>query len=271
MAKRKTKKNKNYLPNARRSVRNATLDSLRGLAIALMIFDHIAWQFFQVNIAFDTVRFWTRLSMPLFCVLMGYFLASRHAPSNAASGGGESEKQMQPPPRLNWSRFAQIAMAAAVLNVFYYTQYGQLEVLASLLVSYCAFALFSTLGIQQCFGFAVLAAFAFDFDPSRIAVREGKELFDFPVSVVLAIVATGVVHRNYGPILGMSSALVLLLAGMIVNPPTVYVLWFTPLAVLLVILGERFSEVHVPVLEWIGRYPLAIYVAQYMLLFLLAG
>lgn len=236
-----------------------------------MIVDHIAWQFFDVLIAPGTVRFWTRLSMPLFCVLMGYFLASRWSATGLAASGRASKETERPGPVLNWSRLGQIALAAAVLNVFYYTRYGQLEILASLLVSYGVFAVFTASGGQRWFGLAALAVFGFDLDPTRIAVREGRELFDFPISVVVAIVAIGAILRNHGAILAVVSSLAMLAASWIVAPPTVYVIWFVPLAVLLVVLGERFTKVQVPALEQIGRYPLTIYTAQYLLLFLLAS
>ncbi len=52
------------------------LDAVRGLAIVLMIVDHVAGILFDLPIEVDNVRMLTRLSMPLFSVLMGYFLAA---------------------------------------------------------------------------------------------------------------------------------------------------------------------------------------------------
>ena len=53
------------------SSRNYCLDSLRGLAIVLMIVDHVAGILYGQNIGESWIRFATRLSMPLFCVLTG--------------------------------------------------------------------------------------------------------------------------------------------------------------------------------------------------------
>ncbi|MFK7737661.1 MAG: TraX family protein [Pirellulaceae bacterium] len=68
------------------NARYLSLDVLRGLAILLMVLDHVCWLFGDSRIAPDSLRIITRLSMPLFCVLTGYLaLASTFKQSRAAS------------------------------------------------------------------------------------------------------------------------------------------------------------------------------------------
>ena len=83
MAKQSRRTRQRPIPAARRETPSSrtvkpprtrlhSLDALRGLAIVLMIVDHVCGILLSINIEFAGVRFWTRLSMPLFAVLMGY-------------------------------------------------------------------------------------------------------------------------------------------------------------------------------------------------------
>lgn len=232
-----TRKKKKSHPSTQAlpSSRNGCLDSLRGLAIVLMVIDHVAFLFFDSPIAVDSIRFPTRLSMPLFAVLMGYFLTAR----------GEK----------GWSRLLQVAAATVAINIVYYELYQQLEILASLLACTILF-----LGIGRWFAILALAVFVYPLDPTTT-------LFNFPMSVVACCVAQGVILRWQGWQIAMATSLFALAGLWLVEPPSSYLLYFLPVATLLVAVGERYRELAVPWVSGIGRYPLTAYLAQYFILF----
>ncbi len=215
-------------------VRNACLDTLRGIAILLMIVDHIAAIVFDVRIEPNTIRIATRLSMPLFCILMGYFLAS--------------------PGKTNWNRFFQIVLATIAINLVYFTVYRQVEILASLLVCYVLFLL-----VRAKFAVAVLAVYLFPWDLS-------VGLFDYPLTVVASCVAQGMVLRQWGLKFALLSAAIISAGGLVVTPPTWYVLLFVIPATLLIGWGAGHAGRSVTWLAFVGRYPLSFYLAQYYIL-----
>ena len=248
-SKKSSKKKAAAAAPAQAPERNACLDSLRGLAISLMIVDHIAWLFFSQPIEPNSIRMLTRLSMPLFCVLTGFFVLRRRS--------------------TNWERLFQVALAAAAVNLAYFTLYGKVEILAALLLCYLAIA-----GIGSWF---LLGSVAFLLYPLDVT----SSFFDFPMSVVATCVAVGGVQRRIGWPAAMVLS-VLIATGLMfdrffsdgfrwVAAPTVYVLLMLPLAVTLTGAGQFRPHWRVPGLEWIGRYPLSIYVGQYLLLLLLAN
>jgi hypothetical protein len=214
--------------------RNQTLDALRGLAIALMIVDHIAGLWLFIDIEPTSIRFATRLSMPLFASLMGYFLASSQIS--------------------NWHRFWQIAAAAAALNLFYFTLYGQVEILASLLVAYLLHAALGPLFV----GLFVTAYF-YGVDPS-------VAYFDYPLSVVVACVAQGAILKRHGWRIGLLTSLLICLSLPLIEPPTRYVVFFFPIAIALIAWGAAHPQYRVKGLDFIGRHPLTVYLAQYAII-----
>lgn len=214
--------------------RNATLDSLRGLAIGLMIVDHVAGVFFSVDIAPDTLRFLTRLSMPLFAILMGFFLASST--------------------KTNWKRLLQLGGASAAMNILYYYVYEELEILASLLVCYLGY-----LALGRNFVWCFVGAYFFLQDPSR-------ELFDYSISVVATCVAQGVIVRRFGWPIAAFAGLLILPAAWFVTAPTQYALFFILPASMLVAAGQASPRWAVPGLETLGRYPLTAYLTQYAII-----
>lgn len=210
------------------------MDTLRAIAILLMIVDHIAGIWFEVNIEPTSVRFLTRLSMPLFCLLMGYFLQSNE--------------------RLHWKRFSQLAAATVAINIAFYSLYGKVEILASLLVCYCLYA-----GLRSSFVLLFVAAFFFPWDPST-------EYFDFPLTLVATCIAQGVILKRYGLPVAVATSLLSLLAVMLVTPPGVYVIYFVLPATLLVGGAAARPQISVPWLTQLGRYPLTVYLTQYFII-----
>ncbi len=207
-----------------------------------MIVDHVAGVIFSVRIEPDTIRFATRLSMPLFAVLLGFFLASST--------------------KTHWKRVLQLAAAAVAINLFFYFvyhglnyhKYDKLEILASLLVCYVAHLI---LGRQLVWCFA--AAYFFLHDPTR-------ELFDYSVSVVVTCVAHGVILKIYGWRVASIAGLLVLPATIFVTTPTQYAIYFILPAVWLVAWGSLFPKLLVPVVETLGRYPLTTYLTQYFII-----
>lgn len=230
--------------------RLASLDTLRGLAIVLMVVDHIAWLFGDSQIAPLHIRFFTRLAMPLFCALSGYLLARPNRPS-----------------ALNPRRLGQVAGAAAVVNLAYFLcfpQYGKVEILASLLVCYLIYGMlgrWTMLLLPSCWLLPWDAAAAY---------------FDYPVTVVMTCVASGMLLRELGSVRALVGCGVVVGGVLLSTPiqavpvlvptPTVYVLYFLPLALLMV-----FAAAHWPRIQWVpltqlGAQPLRMYVGQYLVL-----
>ncbi|MEM1071058.1 MAG: TraX family protein [Planctomycetota bacterium] len=223
--------------------RNHTLDSLRGLAIALMIVDHVVGIVIGLSIQDSIIRFCTRLAMPLFCVLMGYFLREDR--------------------RFEWHRPAQILAAAFAVNMLFFPYYGTIEILGTLLLAYLAFV-----AAGRHFPWFVLVIAFYRFDPLR-------SFFDYPPTMVIAFVAQGAMLRRHGLVPALVS-------GMWLSSGAVWIhalepnfvnhrlcLFILP-ATLLVYLGQRFPTVKSPGFDWLGRHPLAVYVVQYYLVFLAA-
>jgi hypothetical protein len=222
--------------------RHAGLDSLRGLAIALMIVDHFAGIVLQISIH-DSLRLATRLSMPLFCVLMGYFLQTER--------------------RLRLDRLGQILAAAIVANLLFWPYYHRIEILGSLLVAYLVF-----LAAGRFFPALVLSILLYPVDPLA-------RWFDFPPTIAVSFVAQGMLLRRWGmPAAGLSGA-ILVAAGLWIQemePGGVNhkLCWFVLPATLLVYLVEPWKSARITLLHWAGRHPLSCYLAQYFVIFALA-
>lgn len=262
--------------------RIAPLDGLRGLAIVLMIVDHAAYYLWQIPIAPTSLRMATRLSMPLFCILMGYLLADRRIAN---------------PTAIHWKRFYQLCGATALATVIFYTAHQKFEILASLLICY---SLFIVAGNALAVG--LLAVFATPYDPTSV-------WFDYPVPLVLGCVAQGIILRHYHWQWAMASGAVLTAATLVVPAPSQYVLWYVLPATMMIAWGagqwnttsarepahssrasrglrptgntnnhrdrsspQPVSAWHHPAVAWlvgIGRYPLTVYLIQYLVIFAL--
>ena len=260
--------------------RNHGLDSLRGLAIVLMIVDHVAGILYGQNIGESWIRFVTRLSMPLFCLLTGYFVGGRvlalasSAKVKNAQSSKEPIKQVAYWQTVPWNRLGHVALAAAVLNYAYYQIYGQLEILCSLLVCY-----FLMYGLRSFFAISLLGFLLFQVESQQLVSPENgsRLLFDYPVSVVVSCAAVGFVVGRWDSKLAVLPAFAIPIVarqswgdGMIVTLPSIYVLYFLVPAVVLLEASRCFPKCQMPFLAWIGRYPLRIYVAQYLIILLFA-
>lgn len=222
-----------------RKPRNAALDVLRGVAILLMVVDHVAYFNFNVPIELTSLRIVTRCSMPLFCSLMGYFLVSKD--------------------RVNWIRFYQLLFAAAAVNVAFFTLYNKLEILASLLVCYVLY-----LGFRSWLCFAFVAVYFSQLDPSVL-------WFDYPLPIVLSCVAQGMILRKYGGRVALVTGCLITVGMLFVPPPATYVLIYVVPASLLIAWAAKYPEMnparwHLQPLQFAGRYPLTVYLAQYFII-----
>ena len=223
--------------------RNAALDSLRGLAIVLMIIDHAAGILLNVSIDYDTVRFWTRLSMPLFCVLMGFFLVKK--------------------PHFPDQRFFEIVLAALLINVLYLPLYREVEILGSLSVAYLLFQ-----WLPRWFPYLVGAAVLVNLDLTRI-------VFDYPLTIACSFVAQGVILRRFGGNVAFWTG-VFLSTGIAwfgwqkPSDVTHLLCYFILPATGLVHWGSLRPQQSIPFLAWLGRYPLTTYLTQYYILFAIA-
>lgn len=244
-------------PRGVKSPRQPALDALRGLAILLMIVDHAAYYLWDVPLAPHTIRIVTRLSMPLFCGLMGYFLAGRA--------------------NINWDRFYQLCLAVITINLAFFSVHHKLEILASLLIAYILF-----ICCRNWLTFAVLAVYLAPWDPTLA-------WFDYPLPIVIACVAQGMMLRRFGVIAALASGLLITLAAFVVPAPSVYVLFYVIPATWLIACAADHPQLPLtsPPLKWLrlnllgrnmlrlhwlavlGRYPLTTYLAQYYILFAL--
>ncbi|MGB0598607.1 MAG: hypothetical protein ACPGLY_18110 [Rubripirellula sp.] len=218
------------------------MDSLRGLAIGLMLVDHSAGILFGLTIRDSPVRWVTRLAMPLFCVLMGYFLREDR--------------------RNDWKRPAQILAACVAVNCLFYPLYGSVEILGSLLLTYLVFVISG-----RCFPFCVLAIAFYPIDPLRAWL-------DYPPTIVLSFVAQGALLRRFGMTAAGLSGVWLAFAAVWIdrlepNGVNQRLCLFILPATLLVFFGSQFPAKRLPGFDWLGRHPLEVYVGQYYAIFIL--
>ncbi|QDS96321.1 Acyltransferase family protein [Roseimaritima multifibrata] len=235
--------------------RNRALDTLRGFAILLMVVDHVAGILMHVSIDYSTVRFWTRLSMPLFCVLMGYFLPA------AFEDRSFTGRVMTLLPR---KRFIQLVLATIVINVAFYAWYQELEILASLTLAYVVAVV-----TGRYFVALVLALFFYSVDPTAAWL-------DYPLSVVVPFVAQGMILERYGTLAALVSGCLLASGvawlGMGQSGGVSYMLcYFILPATGMVAWAAKRPKWHVAGLETIGQYPLTCYLVQYYLIFAIAA
>lgn len=229
--------------------RNATIDTLRGFAIVMMVADHALGLLLDQSIRDSPVRMAMRLAMPLFCVLMGYFL----------------------PRTRTWRtrRFAEIAATAVLVNLLFYPAYGCVDILSSLLVA-------GIVGVTcgRFFPFFVLAALFYPVDPTDGWPRGGP--MDFPLSIVLSFVALGSLHARRGGRIACWAAAALTafyLPATWLTPGSVSPLLFLfvlPASILLSV-AQRYPMIAIPGLQWLGQNPLKSYAAQYYVIFALAA
>jgi len=212
-----------------------------------MIIDHAAGLIGGWSISDSTVRIATRLSMPLFAILMGFFLRPRAA--------------WIPEAGVHRSRIVQIAVAALLVNLVFYPMYGCVDILCSLLLV----AVIARLA-GKTFPILVIAALAYPIDPTDGWPTAG--FMDFPLTIVLGFASLGNLYATRGRRVALIVAAILTLfypVAAMATPGSVSPLLFLfvfPACVLLAV-AERFPHFKIPGLETLGRHPLKAYVIQY--------
>lgn len=244
---RSSQDSKARVERAQRGVkrRNATIDSLRGLAILLMIVDHVCAILFNLDPNFESIRFATRFAMPMFAILMGYLLE--------ASG------------RWNPTRHAQLALAALASNAVYWPLYGyqEFEILASLLFAYSLYQL-----MPRWFVGGLALVLVAPIDPTQA-------FLNYRLSIVVSFVALGVLLRRQGWLSGLGAAVLITVAGFWIgwlapHDPSRLLFWFVVPVVFLIGGSRRFPDIGVYGLQQLGRYPLTAYLAQFAVIFTIA-
>lgn len=229
-------------------MRNPWLDAIRGLAIVLMLIDHGAGSWFDAKIATSDVRFWTRFSLPLFCVLMGFLIAAR--------------------PRFHARRFLQIVLASVLVNLIYWPQHQEMEVLASLAITQVLATLLLLSPFSLAAGPLLVATLAL-YQWDAIAW-----LFDYQLTLVGCLVGQGIVLRCFGWPVALLTGVGLTWAGFsgqFIHELDTHHLVFAFLvpATILIAIADRIASCRMPSwsgldgLALIGMYPLTIYVTHY--------
>ncbi|CAN0487713.1 unnamed protein product, partial [Hapterophycus canaliculatus] len=136
------------------------------------------------SISESPVRIAMRLSMPLFAVLMGYFLRSPRILTGKESTTLDIESLLQ-------NRWVQIGFAAALVNLVFFPAYQCLDILCSLLLA----AIIARLS-GGAFPWFVLVVAVFPIDPTDGWPQLGW--MDFPLSIVVGFVALGNLQARYG-------------------------------------------------------------------------
>ncbi len=223
--------------------------------MVLMVVDHVSGILANVPISPNTIRFGTRLSLPLFAVLIGYFM-SKQASSVCVSSSNKTVRLEDRKKRL--VRFGQILLAAAIANALTFQVLGKLEILASFAVVY---GFYFVLGrhIQ----WLILALPFYAYDPSL-------DYFDYPVLLVASLVAAGamLVARPLWVALLMSVVMIAI-GTPLIPTPSIYVVWFLPPALLMVAAASQWPELQNRWLAALGRIPLTAYVCQYAVIMLI--
>lgn len=239
--------------------RNAALDSVRGLAIVLMLVDHIAVISFNIPIGIDNIRLVTRLALPLFAILFGFFLVQPSPQESLASSASKKALPSKGTSPGNWAAFrrpTQVLVASIAANLVFVPEFGRLEVLASFLACSLLY-----LVLRRYFVIMLLAVLLFQQDPTLA-------LLDYPITLTASLVAIGMVLRLHGFQTAILAAMVVILTGLAIVPtPPLFVLLFAIPATCVVALASVSPELSVGWLAFLGRYPLTTYVTQYYILF----
>ncbi len=220
-----------------------------------MVVDHVSGILANVPISPNTIRFGTRLSLPLFAVLIGYFMGKQQRRDH---GSGPNEALRFDLGNQRLVRFGQILLAAVITNALTFQFLGKLEILASFAVVY-GFYFFLGRHIQ----WLILALPLYAYDPSL-------DYFDYPVLLVASLVAIGTVlaNRSLGVALLLSLVMVAV-ATPLIPPPSIYVVWFLPAALAIVAAARQWPELQNRWLSALGRIPLTAYVCQYAVIVLI--
>lgn len=217
--------------------RNPYLDTLRGLAIIIMVIDHAAAIIFHQEIEFPGVRFFTRIAEPLFALLFGYFLFGRT---------GQSVQK----------RLIEVGLAAVGVNLFFFPYTGEFEVLASFA---CAMAIYLVIGDGMIYLLPLLLLHSMDFTVG---------LLNYPLTILLPQVSLGMLIRKGSVII---PALFFLFGTVLIPPSLGWTCLFTiPAALILAaVAGNRF-RFSAPFLQAVGKRPIESYLLQFVLIIAVA-
>jgi len=216
-------------------LRNRALDGLRGLAIGLMVVDHVAQILFLVPLDSE-IRFVTRLAEPLFAVTFGVLLVTSNR-------------------RRALRRLPRIVLAALLVNALFFPAYQVFEIL----VTFSA-VLALYLGLGRHLMLLAPLVLIERWDPSGA-------LFDYPLLLVASQVALGMLLRQRRAPLFMA----LYLATALIPGGETQRIAFTSLAALAVWFALRHPKLRLAGFEWLGLHPLKVYVAQFLVIFGIAG
>ncbi len=223
------------------------LDFARGVAVLIMVVDHIAGILLYENISFLEIRFATRIAEPMFALLFGYFMANYFNSTTKAL-----------------MRLIYLFSGVAFVNVFYYALFSNFEILTTLLLCF----VIGMIVREKLKYFFVILMF-FPIDPTR-------GLLSYPLSIVLSQVAVGSLMRERNI---TSKELILLCCFYLFSLfliefsfyfngytiPLHYTVLFTPLAIVIVNSLKHVS-VKIEPINFIGIHAYEIYFIQYIII-----
>jgi uncharacterized membrane protein len=224
-------------PRTLAPARNARFDALRGLAIALMVLDHVAMILWKLQLDSE-VRSVTRLAEPLFVLLFGYLLYGR------------------PRARLG-TRSLQLLAAALVSNALFYPAYHSFDILVTFLGVLLVFA---ALGNRLMLLVPLLLLLPWD--PTR-------SILDYPLFIILGQTAFGMaLHHRQGAWWGAWTGAALVAgAALLLDDHHRLEMLLTGVAALALLAARRWPGQALPGLDFIGRHPLSIYALQFPVIF----
>jgi hypothetical protein len=208
------------------------LDFLRGFAIAVMFFDHLAAIAFLQGIELFNVRFFTRIAEPIFALLFGYFLF------------GRDKKRLA-------LRLFEIGVVAVFVNIFFYPLTGVFDILVDF---FAIGVLYILLGDSMRFLF-----------PFVFLTPVFPGFLDYPFPLVLSQACIGMLARERAKVL-FPALLLFLSSAVAIQTPLQYTVLFTFVAwFLLWIFSSHLRDFDLPPLNYIGKRPLLFYVIQYLI------
>jgi hypothetical protein len=215
------------------------LDFLRGFAIIIMFFDHVAAIAFSQGIEPFNVRFFARVAEPIFSLLFGYFLLGRNKRRLAF-------------------RLAEIFFVAVLINIFFYSVTGVFDILVDFLV----------IGI---FYMVVGDALKYFF-PVVFLTPIFPEILDYPLPFVLSQVSLGMLIREFNKERRVIFPfLVFLASAFFISVPLQYSIFFTLVAgVLVLIFSSSLRDFEFFPVNFMGKRPLLFYSLQYISAILIA-
>ena len=196
-----------------------------------MIIDHVAAIWFSVINGPSTLRHITRLSMPLFCILSGYLLPLSQ-------------------PR-SWKRLGETGLVSLAVNAITYPIFKRIEILGSLIPCYLIHRI-----APKGSWIMVAGILFYQVDPT-------KGILDYPLSLVATCVGVGMVYRRFGGWGGLAGVALAICGLDWVKAPDAHSIIAILPATGLLWLANRLPDVRQKALEFLGKWPLAIYLIQY--------